>query len=97
MIARTVDAGDNFKKRASIPLAPCTLLEYLSTYPYLYGTYSYGSGITANAIARHTHAQVSQELICPFVLNREKERENDDEKTVGIKDRKLIIISPQFY
>jgi hypothetical protein len=23
MIARTVDAGDNFKKRASIPLAPC--------------------------------------------------------------------------
>ncbi len=27
MIARTVDAGDNFKKRASIPLAPCNLEE----------------------------------------------------------------------
>jgi hypothetical protein len=23
MIAQTVDAGDNFKKQASIPLAPC--------------------------------------------------------------------------
>jgi hypothetical protein len=27
MIARTVDAGDNFKKRASIPLAPCIVVE----------------------------------------------------------------------
>jgi hypothetical protein len=75
----------------------CITSTYLSTYPYLYRTYSYGSGITSNAIARHTHAQVSQELICPFILNREKERENDDEKTVGIKDRTPSIISPQFY
>jgi hypothetical protein len=74
-----------------------TFLEYLSTYPYVYRTYSYGSGITSNAIARHTHAQVSHELICPFVLTKEKERENDDEKTVGFKDRTLIIMSPQFY
>ncbi len=37
MIGLTVDAGDNFKKRASIPLAPCTYIgPYNSSLSFIF-------------------------------------------------------------
>ncbi len=33
MIGLTADAGDTFKKRASIPLAPCIKLTFVPTLP----------------------------------------------------------------
>jgi hypothetical protein len=33
MIGLKADAGDNFKKRASIPLAPCTVKSRIFSYP----------------------------------------------------------------
>jgi hypothetical protein len=49
MIGLTVDAGDNFKKRASIPLAPCIYSVLMSLFGYLdFKMYSHQQHICAD-------------------------------------------------